>query len=117
MDVGQAKTRFFKRDSTKADQLTIQPHKDREFWLWVSSWALFVQKPSDLGYSDEGYELPPLDVRWHEVEADNQNAGAEMSGQLRMFKAEAIGLVEAAREKRDSLSARLAKMMELRAED
>jgi hypothetical protein len=54
MDVGQAKTRFFKRNSEKADQLTIHPHKEREFWLWCASWGLFVQKPSDLGCSDEG---------------------------------------------------------------
>ena len=117
MDVGQAKTRFFKRNSEKADQLTIHAHKEREFWLWMASWALFVQKPSDLGYSDEGYELPPIDVRWHEVEADHRDAGHEMSGQARMFRAEAIGVVEAAREKRDSLAARVAKMMDIRAED
>jgi hypothetical protein len=48
MDVGQAKTRFFKRDSTQADQLTLRDHQAKEFWLWVSSWAIFVQKPSDL---------------------------------------------------------------------
>jgi hypothetical protein len=51
MDVGQAKTRFFKRNSEKADQLTIHPHKTEEFWLWMASWALFVQKPSDLGFA------------------------------------------------------------------
>jgi len=117
MDVGQAKTRFFKRNSEKADQLTIHAHKEREFWLWMASWALFVQKPSDLGFSDEGYTLPPIDIRWHEVEADHASAGANMDGQQRMFRAEAIGIVEASREKRDSLPLRLAKVMELRAED
>lgn len=117
MDVGQAKTRFFKRNSEKADQLTIHPHKEREFWLWCASWGLFVQRPSDLGFSDEGYELPPLDVRWHEIAADHDQAGHEVYGQARMFKAEAIGIVEASREKRDSLPARIAKLMEIRAED
>lgn len=116
MDVGQAKTRFFRRNSEKADQLTIHPHKEREFWLWCASWALFVQRPSDLGFSDDGYELPPIDVRWHEVEADHAKVGAEASGQARMFRAEAIGVVESAREKRDSLGVRIAKMLELRAE-
>lgn len=48
MDVGQAKTRFFKRNSEKADTLTLHPHKQKEFWLWVASWALFIQKPSDI---------------------------------------------------------------------
>ncbi len=119
MDVGQAKTRFFKRNSEKADQLTIHPHKEREFWLWMASWALFVQRPSDLdpSFSDEGYELPPIDVRWHEIPSDHENAGATMDGQALMFKAAAIGIVEAAREKRSSLDARVAKMMELRDED
>jgi hypothetical protein len=119
MDVGQAKTRFFKRDSANADKLTIHPHKEREFWLWVSSWALFLQKPSDLGpeFSDEGYELPALDIRWHEVATDHSGAGAERDGQNRMFRNAAVGVSDAAREKRDSLPARIAKMMELRVDD
>jgi hypothetical protein len=117
MDVGQAKTRFFKRNSEKADELSIHPHKEAEFWLWVNSWAAFVQRPSDLGFSDEGYELPALDVRWHEVPADHRAAGAEKDGQHRLLKPEAIGVVDASREKRSSLDVRIAKMLALRAED
>jgi len=117
MDVGQAKTRFFKRDSTKADQLTLHAHKEQEFWLWVSSWALFVQKPSDLGYSDEGYALPPLDVRWHLIPTDHTHAGSTTDGQGRLFANAALGVVDAAREKRESLPGRIAKLLELRAED
>jgi DNA modification methylase len=117
MDVGQAKTRFFKRNSEKADALTLHPHKKREFWLWVASWALFVQRPSDLGFSDDGYELPPLDVRWHELPSDHSTAGAEKDGQGRMFRSAAIGVQDAAREKRDSLDYRIARMMMIRAED
>jgi len=113
MDVSAAKTRFFKRDSVKADNLTIHPHKEREFWLWVASWGLFVQRPSDIGCSDEGYTMPPLDVRWHEVEADHENAGHEVYGQARMFKAEALGVVESSREKRESLGSRINKVMEI----
>ena len=119
MDVGQAKTRFFRRNSEKADQLTLHPHKEREFWLWVASWALFLQKPSDLGpeFSDEGYQLPPLDVRWHELPANHATAGAEKDGQGRLFANAAVGVQDAARVKRESLPARLAKILELRAED
>jgi DNA modification methylase len=117
MDVGQAKTRFFKRDSSQADKLTIHSHKEREFWLWVASWALFIQRPSDLGFSDEGYDLPPLDVRWHEVPSDHREAGEERDGQARMFRNAAIGVVDASREKRDSLDVRIAKLMQIRAED
>lgn len=117
MDVGQIKTRWFKRDSSKADKLTIHPHKEDEFWLWVASWALFIQKPSDLGYSDDGYELPPLDVRWHEIPSDHSQAGSERDGQCRMFKDAAYGVSEAAREKKDSLAQRIEKLMALRSED
>ena len=117
LDVSQAKTRFFKRDSTKADNLTLHAHKEREFWLWVSSWALFVTKPSDLGYSDEGYSLPPIEVHWHEIPSDHAVAGEERSGQGRLLRDAALGIVDASREKRDSLSARMAKLMELRALD
>jgi hypothetical protein len=117
MDVGQAKTRFFKRNSEKADQLTIHPHKEAEFWMWVSSWAIFVQRPSDLGFSDEGYELPALDIRWHEVPSDHSHAGNERNGQGRLLRNTAIGVQDAAAEKRESLTARIAKMMDIRAED
>src|SRR6185369_3528946 len=77
----------------------------------------FVQRPSDLGFSDDGYELPPIDVRWHEIPADHDAAGATAYGQGLMFKEQALGVVEAAREKRDSLPQRIAKLQELRAED
>ena len=98
MDVGQAKTRFFRRNSEKADELTLHPHKEREFWLWVSSWAVYLQKPSDLGYSDEGYELPELDIHWHEIPCVTRDAGAEPSGQGRLIANAALGVVEASRE-------------------
>lgn len=118
MDVGQARTRFFRRNSEKADALTLHPHKVREFWLWVASWALFIQKPSDVdpSFSDEGYELPPLDVRWHEVPTDHSQAAPEKNGQYRLIKDAAAGVQGVAAEKRESLPARIAKMQELRAE-
>lgn len=117
MDVGEAKTRFFRRNSEKADSLTLHPHKEREFWLWVASWGLFVQRPSDLGFDDTGYVLPDLDVRWHEVSTNHSEAGQERDGQGRLFRNAAIGVTHAAREKRDSLGARIAKLMEIRAEE
>ena len=110
MDTGQALTRFFQRDSEKAGNLTLYPHKEKEFWLWVSSWAVFVQRPSDLGYSDEGYDLPPIEVRYHEVPTDYTQAGADRDGQGLMFQNPALGLSAAATEKRDSLPARVAAM-------
>lgn len=117
MDVSGAKTRFFKRDSVKADKLTLHPHKEKEFWLWVSSWALFIQKPSDLGFSDDGYDFPPMEVNWHEVETNHSNAGYDKHGQGKLIRDAAIGVQDAAAEKRSSLPNRIKKMMELRAEN
>lgn len=58
-----------------------------------------------------------MEVNWHEIPTDHSKAGTEKDGQIRMFKNAAIGLPEAAREKRESVDARVAKMMELRAKD
>lgn len=113
MDTGQALTRFFQRDSTQANNLTLYPHKEDEFWLWMSTWALFITKPSDLGYDDTGYDLPPLDVRYHKVNVNHQEAGTERDGQFKMFRDASAGLKEAAAEKRDSIELRVAKAAEI----
>lgn len=115
MDTGQALTRFFQRDSEKAGNLTLYPHKEQEFWLWVASWAVFIQRPSDLGHSDEGYDLPPMEVRYHEVPSDYDTAGAEKNGQGLLIPNVAMGLSAAAGEKRDSMAARVAKVGEIMA--
>ncbi len=115
MDTGQSLTRFFKRDSTKANKLTIYPHKEKEFWAWVSSWGLFITKPSDVNpsYSDEGYDLPDLKIIYHKVEADHSTAGSEDDGQIKMFRDAAMGLKEAAKEKHDSIPVRVNETLEI----
>lgn len=107
MDTGQALTRFFQRDSEKANNLTLYPHKEQEFWLWVASWAAFIQRPSDLGHDDTGYVLPDLDVRYHEVPSDYEAAGTEKDGQGLLIPDVALGLSAAASEKRRSMPARV----------
>lgn len=114
MDTGQALTRFFQRDSTKANNLTLYPNMEDEFWLWVSSWALFVTKPSDLNpdYSDAGYDLPPLEVKWHEIPI-HYGDSVDRDGQMQLFQEAAEGLKEAATVKRDSIDIRVQKMKEI----
>jgi DNA modification methylase len=113
MDVSQGKTRFFKRDSTKADTLTLHPHKEKEFWLWNSSYGLFLSKPSDLGFPDDGYAIPQLEIIYHEVKVDHSTAPPEKDGQGRMFREASHGVVDASREKRDTIQERVEKVCEI----
>ena len=113
MDTGQALTRFFQRNSSKANDLQLYPHREKEFWLWVSSWALFIARPSDLGYDDAGYDLPPLTVHWHSVQVDNTTAGTDKHGQVKLLRDAALSLQDAAREKRDSIATRMEVVVEI----
>ena len=114
MDTGQALTRFFQRDSTKANNLTLLPAQEDEFWMWLSSWALFMNKPSDLSplYSDEGYVLPELELRMHELPVDYGKA-VERDGQITLFNEAAAGLSQAAAVKRDSVVQRVAEAVRI----
>ncbi len=113
MDSGMALTRFFKRDSSTAGNLTLHPHKEKEFWLWVASWATFLTVPSDLGYSDEGYELPPLRVHLHRLPVDHSTAGFDSWGQGKLLRNASLGVSDQAREKRDSLQRRVEECCEI----
>lgn len=115
MDTGQALTRFFQRDSTKANNLTLYPHKEEEFWLWVSSWAVFVGKPSDVNpkYSDEGYDLPPLKLNFHRLDTHQDELSADKFGQFKLMDEASAGLKDAAKIKRESIIQRVAKAKEI----
>jgi hypothetical protein len=108
MSTGDALTRFFKRDSTKANNLTIHPHKEAEFHLWLSSWAVFLESPAQLGYDATGYDLPDLHVTWHELPVDHlARVTTERDGQSRMFRSAALGVTDSAAEKRATLAERV----------
>lgn len=112
MDTGQALTRFFQRDSTKANNLTLYPHKVEEFWLWVSSWALYISLPSDLDYDDTGYALPPMDIRPHMI-CDKYGEAVDKDGQFKLLNDTTTNLQQASREKKSSIAARCAKAKEI----
>lgn len=106
---------FFGRNTDKAGDLQLYPHQEEKFWLWVASWALFVTKPSDLGFSDEGFDLPEMEIHWHRVATNHERAWDTMDkrGQRHLFADSAQGISQAMREKRASLDTRIAKMMEV----
>lgn len=110
MQTGECLTRWFQRDSEKAGNLQLHPGKEREFWLWLSSWAVFLTRPSDLGFSDDGYDLPPLNVHEQRLASDHGAAGFDNHGQGKLLRDAALGLADAAREKRDTIGVRVERM-------
>lgn len=70
MDSSEMLARWFIADQTEMGRYRLKRHGIKPFWSWVASWARCVGKPSDLGYSDEGFDLPPLEVVKHVVETD-----------------------------------------------
>lgn len=76
-------------------------HAEDSFWQWVSSWARALRRPSDYGYSDDGFELPELVVQQHVVKATQLADGA-------LFETPAVGLREEREEARRTVNERCA---------
>lgn len=65
---GKTGGRFF-NSQMRADAYHLKPHAERDFWRWVCSWSRAIRKPSDIGFLDEGFSVPPLVLRHHIVTA------------------------------------------------
>ena len=113
MDRSQALTRFFQRDSTKAGHLTLYPHKTKEFWMWFKTWATVLKRPSWMGYSDEGYDMPGMKVIWHKVSIAPVGDIKDRDGNLKLFRDTANNLRDASAEKRNSIADRITKMQDI----
>lgn len=115
LDTGLALTKFFGRNSKRAGDLKLYPHMENEFWLWVASWALFINKPSDLGYSDEGYDLPKLNVHWHCIDVDYSRewSNVDKKGQAMLFPHARQGLKGEAQERKLTMDDRILAAVEI----
>lgn len=71
-------SRWFIADQTNMGRYRLKGHAVKPFWNWVASWARCISKPSDLGYSDDGFQLPKLNVHHHIVDADTSIDAGEM---------------------------------------
>ena len=91
---------FFVHDGGETAKWRLKGHAEKEFWKWVSSWAICIRKPSDLGYSDDGFALPALNLFEHTIESKPKE------GQL--FAIEAQTLNERRDARRESLEERVA---------
>ena len=61
---------FFVNDTFNTGDWRLKKHAEKSFWEWVSSWAACISKPSDIGYDDAGYALPPLNLQTVIVDVD-----------------------------------------------
>lgn len=91
---------FFVHDGGDTQTWRLKGHARNAFWRWVSSWGALIRKPSDLGYDDAAYALPPLRVTQHAVETNAQTAGM-------LFAMEAQTLMERRDARRASLEERV----------
>jgi len=98
---------WFIHDSADTGTWRVKGHAQDDFWRWVASWARCVSKPSDLGFSDDGFILPELVTHRHEIISDVSNdTGGEKDGQHRLFRIPEMSATSIHREKRFSLNAR-----------
>lgn len=100
---------FFCHDGGDTQTWRLKGHAEDEFWRWLCSWGVAIRKPSDIGYDDTGYDLPPLSVEMHTVSVDNTDA--LKGGHL--FAMQALSLNDQRAAKRASLDKRIARVAEL----
>jgi hypothetical protein len=102
-------TRWFIRDSNQADTLRLKGHAEEDFWRWVASWAVCMSKPSDLGFDDAGFILPPLRVEHLEVAIDPSHAWDKPNrwGQASLMPLQALSATELHSNKKVTLDERM----------
>lgn len=98
---------YFTHDGGDTSKWRLKGHARQEFWKWVSQWAVTIEKPSDIGFDDTGYDLPPIEYHEHVV-------AVEMVPEVgQLFKLEASDLMDRRRSRRNSIDERVRKCAEL----
>ncbi len=105
-------TRFFKQETSKdhlgwgRTKYRMRGYAERDFWRWVVSWARACRRPSDLGYEDDDFALPPIETREHVITSRVKRAGM-------LFDMPAITLNEQREERRRTINERCDKVADL----
>lgn len=111
-------TKFFKSNQGSADsnnrnigeKFYLKPHAERDFFAWVNQWSVMVKKPSDLGFSDGGYDLPPLKKQNHVV---HNSSTWCIDNQMSMFAMPAKTMTEVREEQKLTVNERCEKAASL----
>jgi len=110
--------KFFKNNQNSVDsnnrnigeKFYLKPHAEKDFFAWVNQWSIMAKMPSDLGFSNDRYNLPELIINKHVVE--NQSL-IDISGQIQMFTPIAKSMTEVKFEQRQTIEKRVEKAIEL----
>ena len=106
--------RWFLHDSADTGTWRLKGHAVKPFWNWVASWARCVSKPSDIGFSDDGFSMPDLKLIRHVVGADRgAAAGEEKDGQSRLFRMPDTSATSIHHEKRLTKNDRASRVAEI----
>ena len=90
---------FFVHDGGETSAWRLKRHAQNDFWKWITSWAVMIRKPSDIGFDDTGYDLPELKFHQHILDDDKPTPGF-------LISMPAVSLEEQRRVKRDSIGER-----------
>lgn len=96
---------YFIHDAAKTQDWRLKGHARDLFWRWVAQWGAMVRKPSDLGFDDAGYDLPPLEYHEHIITTGNRD--------FELFPTEASDLSARRSARRDSIGDRVAECVSM----
>jgi len=110
--------KFFKNNQNSVDsnnrnigeKFYLKPHAEKDFFAWVNQWSIMAKMPSDLGFSNERYDLPELVINRHIVA--NQSL-LDVNGQIQMFTPIAKSMTEVRHEQKQTEEKRCEKAIEL----
>lgn len=101
---------FFVHDGGETQKWRLKGHAEKKFFEWVAGWACCFERPQDIGYDEEGYDLPELRV--HEISVTSTDTTLA-DGQTMMFAPVGSTLLERRSARRNSLDDRVAKAAEI----
>lgn len=96
---------FFRQDGNTTHKWRLKGHAQRAFWRWMAEWSVAIRKPSDIGYADDGYNLPDLNMHQDVVINDTHDGW--------LFAVDAKTLAERRQSRRDTLEKRVAEAARL----
>lgn len=97
---------YFVHDGGSTSDWRLKGHAEQLFWDFVSTWAVMLNKPSDIGFADDGYNLPPLNIINDVIETPKRANG-------RLFNDTAVSATEYHKELRATIRERLDKVVEI----